>query len=1385
MSDSTQISIISKPSPFRAGKQIAFGKEGETLSEMLDATGIEMPLYDYCVATVNGDVIPREHWRVVRPKKGTIINFTIVPHGGGGGGGGKSPLRTILSIAVIAASFYVPVAFPGLASSISSGLGIPVTGIGGISSMAIGKAILGGIVTLVGNALVNAIAPPASPNRASGALSGSVGSGAPVSPTLAITGTRNRANQFGVQPRIYGRHRMFPLYAGQPYTEEIDGDQHLFVLFDFGYGPLALSDLKIGTNDLSKFEGVELEIREGYATDEPHTLYRNTNLVDSYSILVSQSGGAKIVTSRANTDELYLDITFRGLVEYNSSGNRTSRTVEATIEYRDADVGGAWTSVVAGDGTEEVATGATKTTPTDGTKYIDYTLDNTVSSGGISTMITVPTSYAGATIHSMKHAVYTREVGQTNWTRQFQDTDWQLAGTTIDYVLSVANDRIIEVRVEQIGLALASGTWDGLNDSGSGYEAVPNVSFSYNRRVVGNSSFTDDTNSQSFRTINIKPGAPARYEVRVTRITADSDSSQILDEMSISGLRSVQYVDPISFDEPHCTVAMRIKATDQLNGVIDSFNAVATSILPVWDGNSWTDTETRNAAWAFVDVLRGTANKNSVADSRIDLDAMVAWAAANDAQAPQSTLPDGVAGDVNDPYWTCDLVVDYETTVWEVLGQIASTSRAAPGMVDGKFSIVRDVEQSTPVQVITPRNSWGFKATKTFIDVPHALRVKYTDPERDWKTNEVIVYDDGFSESNATEFQEMDTIGITNRGQAWREGRYQIAVGRLRNETFQVQMDIENLVCSRGDLVELAHDVPAIGGEPVRVDEITVDVDGLVTDVTFDGAVNQVAGSNVIRTRRFDGSVITNAVVDGTGEKQTVTLSVATPQDQAPTRGDLCVFGPSTLVTSNYLVKEIEPGPDLTANLTLLPEEAGVYSADTGAIESDPSNDFYDPEIDLPTAVTLSITQETRVVNRRYVYAQTVEITPAVGVFYAGFEIYTKNGAGAWQLHSVTQAKTVKFENLDGSKTYSYLVRGLNTDGQGLPIADSAQITQEVVRTLPASVTTFSADIVDNIIQLTWEQPDPATDVDFYEIRYSPLTSGASWNDGLTISTSAHPSTTESLRASSGTYMIKSETWDNYESATEATVVTTVPDNFDKNIVATVTEHSAFTGTKTNTEVVSGALRLAETGGIYESSGSYEFAGTVDLGAVYTSLVSASVTATVFGASQLFDSANGTFDDAVGNFDDSGLTVGSGGITVYVAYKDTAVGSGTWGAWEPLVAGQHTARSFKFKVDLSTIDTAFTPSITALVAEVDMPDRFESNNNVSSSSSASTSISFSNDFYATPAIGLTVDNLAAGDYWTITNQSVSGFDVDVYNSGGTRIVRTFDWIARGGGKVPV
>lgn len=229
--------------------------------------------------------------------------------------------------------------------------------------------------------------------------------------------------------------------------------------------------------------------------------------------------------------------------------------------------------------------------------------------------------------------------------------------------------------------------------------------------------------------------------------------------------------------------------------------------------------------------------------------------------------------------------MDSGRALGDILRDVLAAGRASFGLRNGKYSAVRDVAQTVPVQLFTPSNSWGFSYARVFSGLPHALRVKFTNPEANYQQDVRVVYADGYTESNATRFEELDLRMVTDPDAAWRLGRYHLSVAYNRPNTYTLNADIENLVCERGDLVRVAHDITEWGQAWGRVKAVSGDG----KTVTLDGPVDLDSGTTYrLQVRKSDGTQAAQNVTTAAANNLTV-LTIAATTGAAI--GDIWVLG--------------------------------------------------------------------------------------------------------------------------------------------------------------------------------------------------------------------------------------------------------------------------------------------------------------------------------------------------------------------------------------------------------------------------------------------------------------------------------------------------------------
>ena len=853
--------VIARPHPFSLEKVSAIVPHGLSVAQIVGNEAVN------CRIEIGGVQIPQEWWPRVRPHAGAVVYVTRFPQGGGGGGGWKMIFR-LVAFAALAVLTY------GIATGVAW---LPEA----IQGLSMGAAYAtAAVVGIGGSLLINALCPPAA-----------TGIGQQTTPTQlqGISGVQNSADPYGAITCVFGTMLLFPKLAARSFTELSGDDQYVRALFDLGYGNLDISELKIWTDDLSNFDNVN------YETGTAPSLFTQDILEMAASNEMDEDGDAATHTTGANADEGSLDLIFAsGLFGIDKNNNSVMATCRIRIEFESlgqvgADGGGVWTIPVYDPG-----------------QYSGpITASVDIQGDGHGASATVQTGIVGA------NGPYQFFYGVHQVIVTYAGNGYTHATATLN-ISGGGEMRAARLGTPQIGAP--SGNWtnamtaDGLTIT------------NYGAHTDGTDLICSSSARQSFR-VGVRWKFPLRgqYNVRVTRESSDysgADANSQSGNMLWSVLRTIRYAIPST--TPTTKLAMRIKATDQLNGTVSQFNLLASQVIPVWDSANWTDQRSSNPAWLFRWVLKDCpANPRRVNPSRIDDDGLREWGAECDAKG-----------------FTFDYINDQVTTVFELLKIICACGRASFTVVNGKYSVVRDVAQTVPVQIFTPRNTASFQGNRTFVDVVHALRVQFINPEAGYQQDELVVYDDGFDSTNATKFEQLQIPGCAGAPMAWKLGRYHLAVARRRPNTYSWTTDVEHLICNRGDLVYFASDVISVGLDGDAVKSVAVDDSGNVAQITVDEpqTVAHATKTYAMRFRCQDGSAKVSVV---TFEQDSVvsTFTLATPTPGV-SPGDLFLFGIQGQDSTPMLVNKIEPTSDLAAKITAVDAAPAVLQADVGYIDS-------------------------------------------------------------------------------------------------------------------------------------------------------------------------------------------------------------------------------------------------------------------------------------------------------------------------------------------------------------------------------------------------------------------------------------------------------------------
>jgi len=378
---------------------------------------------------------------------------------------------------------------------------------------------------------------------------------------------------------------------------------------------------------------------------------------------------------------------------------------------------------------------------------------------------------------------------------------------------------------------------------------------------------------------------------------------------------------------------------------------------------------------------------------------------------------------------------------------------------------------------------------------------------------------------------------------------------------------------------------------------------------------------------------------------------------------------------------------------------------------------------------------------------------------------------------------------IDGAE-YQVRARAINSIGVKSTYVTASRIIVGQTE-VPSDVTNFSINVVGDQALLSWSAI-PDLDLDYYQIRFSTDTITPSWiNSFDLVDKIGRPATSITVPLKTGSYLIKAVDKLGNQSANE-TIVTTNISSVNYVADTTINEHTGFTGTKSGVSLVTingtNYIGLTATGTVGVSTttvpatGTYEFTNTIDVGAKLKVNFTATVKQFTQDVSEFFD---GGRPDSTTLIDDGrpspfdGASGGNAHSLLEVATSDDNV---TYSAYSQFVVGEYVGRYFKFRVKFLSDDLKARSLIEELSVSSTIPTRRESGNDIASGTGGKT-VTYNYAFKVNPALGISAQSLANGDYYVITGKSTSQFTIEFFNSSDTSIDRTFDYIAEGVGQV--
>lgn len=1156
------VSIGSLPHPLRSMRLDGEVPAGLSLAEIQEwiYTRTASPLEtsrQRAIITVDGFTVPVERWQEFRPLPGQRVEYRAIAEG--------DNFRQILMVGVlVSALLLAPVIAPFLT-------------FGGAISLSTATSLATAAITGAGSLLVNYLFPTRLKDQKD--LDSAKADN-------MLLGGSNQPNPYGAIPVVLGQMKYTPPLAAGNLVESMGQSSYLRTVLCWGYGPLRVSDIRIGDKALGQFDEVQAATLIGEAGENNtkfNSLYPRdaTQLVPNIELIGrawnqtvqsqpywrvafagrSSAGVVRLRGLDSPDDQAAPHGMSVGMLLLSPFENKwfpiisivdayeltcQSDVIGSPITYTNASYGVSATEpnsfvlpaecnninvaihFPAGifsrkvDGTKNVGDvqpaifrAVVQTRQLDPNTLAPMEAWGNISEKSHQRVFTVPQAYFNTdndaqlepvyqwslvTVDSFSvirvhHGAYSlsstaNPTGNLLLRQQQANTGFNTSFTLIPQIgtdetelwrICVYGGGVFSV-VDKRGVAGFTISGGGLTRSG---RVCTLAAATFNRALQSAVAYDNVILKDPF-TENVGFEVPTgRWEVRVLRTT---DSRPEIDTavryysyaayvVAITGYINQR---PIAPPKPLAMTAVRIRASNQINGNIDGFSGVVTSICPDWDATSstWIERPTRNPASLFRYVLQHPANAQAVANSSIDLAALQSW---------------HVYCRTNE--FMCDMLVLDQRSILDVLRDIAACGRASPALRDGIWTVIVDRPVSTIAQYFTPANSWGFEGSRAFPKLPHAFRVQFNNSERGYQPDEMIVYNDGYTSANATLFEGLSLPGVTTKKAIYKHARFHLAQLKLRPETYTLNVDVEHLICQRGDRVKVTHDVPMWGISAGRIREFVS-----TTQLTLSEPLEMAAGTQYgIRIRLANGTSITRTVSAkaSAGLYTSITLTAAITATEGAA-GNLYMVGTLNDETVDCLVLSVEPQENLSARLTLIDYAPAVYDSDTEVIPNFDSNITKPPVLargTIPDTVTISTIVSNETVmqvlsNGQYGYRIAVTYNMPVGTLPTSIQYVegqivrdTAIATKIWKDGgTVPVGRPFYFSDVVQGGIYYMRLRLVTSDGRVGPWVQTVAHTVVGRLTPPPAVTGLAFSVSGPRVLLSWAQ-GTAIDIIGYEVR--------------------------------------------------------------------------------------------------------------------------------------------------------------------------------------------------------------------------------------------------------------------------------------------------------------
>jgi len=758
--------------------------------------------------------------------------------------------------------------------------------------------------------------------------------------------------------------------------------------------------------------------------------------------------------------------------------------------------------------------------------------------------------------------------------------------------------------------------------------------------------------------------------------------------------------------------------------------------------------------------------------------------------------------------FSCNVNIQGTTEAYTLINELAGVMRAFPIWQTGSITLTQD-KPTDPSYLFSLANvgEGGFSYSGSSLKQRHTvISVSYFNMDSR-EIDYEVVEDTAAQAKLGIVKKDVKAFACTSRGQAFRLGKAILFSEQQESEVVSFTTSIDAGAIVRPGSVIRIND-PVRSG--VRRSGRLKSINTAKTQITVDNAqdLSDFMGSGTDHKCSVmlpNGTLETRDVSSSSGIVGSV-IHLDSALSQTPNVNTVWLLHKSTSVHQTFRVITVEEQDGINYAITALTYLSGKYA------NIEQGTDLPDRNISLLNQPrnppgNLQASERIAVINALAVSKIILSWVPVTGVnqYLVQYRFNNTN----WISETVFRPD---FEIINSQKgAYEFRVFSYNA---ALKIsATSTNLTFNAVgkTTPPAAVQNLSIEPVTNkLVRLRW---DRSTDADVIHggrvyVRHSNLTDGSgTFQNSVDLITALSGNSTDAIVPFlEGEYILKYEDDNGNFSTSETSIIIDLPDLIDTQTILTQREDllsTPFSGTKTNTTFNSTAGALQLTNPANNATGEYEFASIVDLGAVFSLELKRKLQVVGFNTGTdietLIPGPPGIeWDDYATDNNFDGGAADETSCQIQVATSQTA--SGSFGAFNNFANGTFKGRRFKFKLILTTTNTAQNINVQQAGFIAQFQSRTEQNYQTGSGTStapqssgtSAKAVTFGTPFFVgtsslgganafLPTVGITIENAQSGDFFTVTSVSGTGFTVSIKN-GSSFVDRNFTFQAVGYGK---